>query len=313
MSTQKTLVLGIATTYRWKDVSHFVISLRQTGFDGDIALLVERKWLQENDYDQFRRYDVRLVEVFSILSRIPERIRRLRFSRPALSIQGKASFFMAQMLGGSCNHPWLNLAQTWFHPVMSARFFIYRNLIEDIGRSYSHVVLSDVRDVIFQRDPGRWPSEASINFFLESPRATVANEPTNARWINHMYGHEALERIGTARVSCAGVLHATRAGITEYLREMTHELARQTAAISGENGFDQGVHNFLLHDGKFPTAAVWENGEGLALNMQGLRPDEWRVTDDGTVCIPSGTVVPVIHQYDRHPNLKESIVRKFHN
>ena len=313
MNQNRTLVLGIATTYRWTDVANFVVSLRSTGFNGDIALLVERKWLQTNDFTQFARHGVKPIEIFSILSRIPERIRRFRFSPAACWMHQHANSLAVQLLGRSRPHPRLNCALAWFHPVHSARFFFYQNLVEAAGEAYSHIVLSDVRAVIFQSDPERWQSEAPLTFFLETPRPIVAAEPTNARWISRMYGQDTLARIGTARVTCSGVFHAARHGMLEYLREMTQELASHAGTIRGEIGFDQGVHNFLLHSGRFPTAAVWENGEGLVLNMHGLQPDEWRVSGEGTVSTPCGNVVPVIHQYDRHPALKESIVSKFHN
>ena len=307
----KTLVLGIATTYKWRDVAHFVISLRRTGFSGDIALLLEKKWLDKEDYAQFFRFGVTPVEVFPILSRIPEIIRRYRFSKPAFLLHRYARLLVTSKSDAFKRIPWLSLTHTWFHPVMSARFFIYRNLIEELGNDYSHFILSDVRDVVFQCNPDRWHSQSPVNFFLESPRATVSAEPTNARWIRRMYGDTALGRFAAARVSCAGVFHATRVGLMDYLDKMTEELARQTEVISGENGFDQGVHNFLLHSGCFPSASIWENGEGLALNMQGLLPNEWTVNEEGMVCTPYGTVIPMIHQYDRHPALKESIARKF--
>jgi hypothetical protein len=304
--------LGTATVLRWPALAPFVLSLRSTGFEGDIALLVEDKWLKADDYRSLAANQVQTIRIHQFLSRVPDRLRQLRFHRWLSVVHRYLPRMVAAIASNSKTRRRLfHNASAWFHPVMSERHFLYRNYLQSVGIVYSHVILSDVRDVIFQTNPDLWYSAAALNSFLEPPGVTLAGESHNAYWIRRLYGTSTLAAIGHHRVSCAGVVHGTLDGITTYLDASTAELSRHTTTVAGENGFDQGVHNFLLRSRGLEGVHVWENGEGLVLNMHGLSLNHGNVRSDGIVVDATGRVIPVLHQYDRHPELGRAILRKF--
>ena len=84
---------------------------------------------------------------------------------------------------------------------------------------FEHVMISDLRDVIFQRDPFDTPV-ASLELFLEDPAVTFATAGFNQRWVADLYGADAAARLGNMVVSCSGVSFGTRDGMIEYLEEM---------------------------------------------------------------------------------------------
>jgi hypothetical protein len=312
MATIRTVVIGTATSYRWNSLKPFVVSLRQSGFSGGIILLVETKWLETSDFEAFRRHNVTLYPIFPILSRIPEFIRKHRFKSPFNRLEP-----MAALLGRSfdaalaCPHKWRFKGISWFHPIASARFFIYRTLINDLLHRYDHFLLSDVRDVAFQVNPDSWIARDPLQLFWERNAVTIGNEPVNSRWIRLLYGEAILESLSSMPVSCSGIVAGNHSGITTYLESMTEEVAKHARAVGAENGFDQGIHNYLLHAGRFGDARIHSNETGPVLNMHGLRPDQWYVDGRNRVCRSDGTAIPLLHQYDRHTDLRLRLLQSF--
>ncbi|HTJ78561.1 MAG TPA: hypothetical protein VL357_06155 [Rariglobus sp.] len=309
MARNRTLILTTGTSYQWPVLAPFFVSLQRTGYQGDVCMLVEDKWLTPSDYAQFQKAGARTLGIYPLLSRIPARLRNVRFD-PRLGWLHRGLPWLAGILPVSSyrRRRCLDLTGTWLHPIMSARLFFYRRLLDECARHYDNVILCDVRDVIFQTAPDLWNSEFSLNVFLEQPLATLASEPNNARWIRLLYGDDALSELGSSRVSCAGVVHGTTQGIITYLDEMTKALIPQTTCIAGENSFDQGVHNYLLYSGNLSDAHIWENGDGLVLNMCGVDANQYQPDKDGVIRTASGGIIPLIHQYDRHPALNDHML-----
>ena len=302
----RTLILTTGTSYRWPVIAPFILSLRESGFTGDVVMLVEDKWLHPEDYAHFLRQGIETYSIYPWLSRIPERIRRFRFKPllwpihrmiPALALVGPRRLS--------------SMFATWFHPIMSARLFFYCDLLATRGSQYQQIILSDLRDVVFQSNPDEWRSDATLNVFLESDRHVIGAQSENAQWIRRLYGGTMLNALALKRVSCAGIMHGSTAAMVHYLKAMTRELARLTTLIGGINGYDQGVHNYLLHTATFPGIRIWENGDGLVINLHGETLGASLIDADGTVRNSHGKLIPMVHQYDRHPALCEIITRKF--
>ncbi|MDF3056765.1 MAG: hypothetical protein K0R17_980 [Rariglobus sp.] len=309
MVANRTLILTTATTYRWPVLAPFFVSLQRTGYQGDVVMLVEDKWLTPADHAHFKAAGARTMSIYPWLSRIPARIRKVRFHRRLGWLHRCLPMLAGALPGGMhSRRRRRDLAATWFHPIMSARLFFYRRLLDQCRQDYDTVILCDVRDVIFQTAPDRWTSGAPLNVFLEPPQNTLEAEPNNARWIRLLYGERTLAQLGSRRVSCAGVVHGTIEGVIGYLDAMTEALIPKTTCIAGENSFDQGVHNYLLHSDRLPEAQIWENGDGLALNMCGIDVNQFQPDDQGIIRTSSGTAIPLIHQYDRHPALNDRLL-----
>jgi hypothetical protein len=76
-------------------------------------------------------------------------------------------------------------------------------------------------------------------------------------------------------------------------------------------GFDQGVHNRLIHTGRLEGCAVEENGQAAVLTMgieDGVRFAE---TADGDIHLPPHPVPAIVHQYNWHPTWDALVRRRF--
>jgi hypothetical protein len=304
------LILAAATGYRWEQLQPFVESLRRTGFSGEVLMLVGA--LAPEDARQLRAAGVRTRRVQPLLGALPNGWRRKLYSHRLRWIH--------RAYPGACDALPASRAQkrraaAWcgrlFHHIACSRYFYYLSYLQAHAGDYDRVMLTDVRDVLFQADPFGWKSPAQLQFFLEHREVTIGTQPGNALWVRNAYSEAELQRIAHQRVSCSGITFGSTKGMLDYLAAMTDELTRATPRIAGFDGYDQGVHNHLVWSGAFPAAELLENGRGPVLTMHGMPESEFRRNAHGDLVDDRGGVVPVLHQYDRHPALRDALLARF--
>ncbi len=169
------------------------------------------------------------------------------------------------------------------------------------------VLLTDLRDVVFQADPFATPLPAPLVLPLEDPLLTLGSETNNAEWLRTLYGVERWAALSAYPIACSGTVFGTRDAMLGYLDVMRAEL--KTHATTGRlAGLDQGAHNALLRGGKLPGALAVRNGERV-FTVGSMFPEDLRVDAQDRVVTATGGVAAVVHQYDRHPHLVDAIVR----
>lgn len=189
-------------------------------------------------------------------------------------------------------------------PYNALRYFQYRDYLDQTDREYSRILLTDVRDVIFQHDPFDAPWSDGLNCALEDTRMTIGDCPHNSHWIRGHLGENALAAIAHKPISCSGTTVGDLPAITDYLRRMitsleTFEPGKRMA------GYDQGVHNHLIHTGQIPNMTLHDN-TGPILTL-GYVKGEPAMDDNGFVLNSAGQQSHIVHQYDRKPTLFKAI------
>jgi protein involved in polysaccharide export with SLBB domain len=81
--------------------------------------------------------------------------------------------------------------------------------------------------------------------------------------------------------------------------------ARNLARIAGG---DQGIHNYLLIQKRLPGVTVHPNRHAPVLTMGVMNPGEVRFNAADEVLNENGEVAPVLHQYDRLPEVKQRLL-----
>jgi hypothetical protein len=160
---------------------------------------------------------------------------------------------------------------------------------------YANVMLTDVRDVIFQRDPFDFEIADEICFFLEDDRQVIKDCPHNSEWLRSGFGDDTLRELGDEVVSCAGVTIGSYAAIMEYLELMVDHLLRLKF-----HHIDQGVHNYLIYKRKLKKFRLFRNELGPVFTMGKTVDLPAKFDSQGFVLNKDGSVAHVLHQYDRH-------------
>lgn len=177
------------------------------------------------------------------------------------------------------------------HPVNSRRFFLWKEVL----RGYDDVaIIADIRDIVFQRSLYDLPS-TGLHVYCEDESMTLGTCPYNDSWLTTILGTNPYK---DRPIICAGF---TLGRLTEYCMTMWSMLKELPAT----HGLDQGVHNHLIYSGRVP-ALVHMNPDPV-YTVGYIRPHNNVIIEDGIIKGDNGVIPHVVHQYDRHPNLKENI------
>lgn len=185
-------------------------------------------------------------------------------------------------------------------PYNAWRYFLYLDFLRAAPERHERILLTDVRDVIFQRNPFALPWEDGLHVMLEDARMRIADCEHMVRWTRGHLGAEALSAMAGRAISCSGTTFGDHESVLGYLEKLTAGLL-PFAPGPGMAGFDQAVHNHLLHTGGLPGARLHENGR-VVLTL-GYVEGEPTTNADGEVLAADGRPVPMVHQYDRKPAL----------
>jgi len=193
-------------------------------------------------------------------------------------------------------------------PYNALRYFLYLDFLKSSDRRFEHVLITDVRDVIFQLDPFDYQWTGGINCTLEDKRMTVGECPHNSHWVRGHLGEKAVTTIEDNYISCSGTTVAGHSSMLEYLQIMTEKLAPYSP---GERmaGYDQGLHNHLAHTGQLPGLTFHDNS-GPIITL-GYTKGEPETDEEGFVLNTAGARAHMVHQYDRKPKLFKKIRSRY--
>ena len=195
-----------------------------------------------------------------------------------------------------------------FSDVMLARWFAYRDYLRRRlakGKRYRNILITDVRDVIFQK-PLFSMACAALEFQFEAPEPRIGACPINSNWVRKGLGEAALGALAQKRITCAGTVSGRQAGILQYIDAVTGLIGVLNEEGLAASGVDQGVHNYIAYNVMIEDAVFLDNFRRVAtlhyVDGASLRADAY-----GRVVNPDGSVSELAHQWDRHPHLVAAI------
>jgi hypothetical protein len=306
------VVMGSAIGLEAAEVAPFLRSVRKCGYTGDVVLFVDRRLARNLQRETRATHGVKLVVVRSAL---PVSFRRMRrswimtrlwaaFQIPAWTILRLLD--RVPLPEGSRLRVQTAIAQLVCTP-MEARFLHFRSYLD--LHFYDRILMSDVRDVLFQSDPFRNLPPDGLGISVETRRYQVGTESLNAGWIAMAYGPDVLARIGANPVSCVGVTCGDRAGSASYLEAMRREIFRLSAAAARRGGADTAIHNVLAWTGRLGRVHLLETLGSPVATLNGVPANQLVLTPAARILNRDGSEPSVVHQYDRLPGLAAVLVR----
>jgi hypothetical protein len=216
-------------------------------------------------------------------------------------------------------------ATGWRGDMSNTRYLAYQYFLNLHDDMYDFVILSDGRDVFFQRDPFtfHWcdlgsDCAATLHAFIEhtdvdgqnGTSRTIASCLWNSRWILRCYGSHGLHEIGGNSIICSGVVVGSFRAISTWLQEMIHGMFNNQHCAA-MHGADQGVHNFIVHTHDSNSSfslKLWTNDAGPVSTIGGGRLFR---DGEGRVLNSRGDVAYIVHQYDRRPEIVSHVAFTF--
>ena len=181
-----------------------------------------------------------------------------------------------------------------------ARYFFARHLLREQYQHAELVLLTDSRDVFFQADPFRNATRGLVTG-LEGPNIEAC--AFNRSWIADLYEVTGLQQIGSSRIVCSGVTLGTRTAVVQYLDQMCEEIVRHLPVCAYHHGYDQGIHNWLIHSGVITNATLASNGGTEIATLHHTDVDDFDFSADHGLRTKKGESIAIVHQYDRKPVL----------
>jgi hypothetical protein len=196
--------------------------------------------------------------------------------------------------------------------VHARRYAIYLGYLRARLSRYDQVMMSDVRDVVFQRNPFDGIASPKCHFYLESAARTIGDDPTNSRWVRGCFSATEAEQLASCRISCSGITIGGTAAIIAYLEQMAARIRGMPWRIYRQigHGYDQAIHNYLVHLDSAIDGIVVENNQHIA--TMALEPRAvYRLDRASLIYGPDDRLLPICHQYDRFPDLKKAVEAHF--
>lgn len=223
----------------------------------------------------------------------------------------RAAFYFTRMLaggfldrkfwGGACSRFLPNLIESWCHPQI-ARWRAYAPVLR--ARPYvEKVLLTDTKDVILQDDCFADLEGECVQLFDEG--MTVPEERWTASWIRDGFGEAAVRSMEGIPVICVGTVLGTRKatlGLLDGVESMFLRYPFRTV--------DQGTMNWLwCKEGDSEHVARVPNITGAVATVSSDAAKNALAIDEGLIVRRSdGTVVPIVHMWDRWSDLQTAVV-----
>lgn len=287
----KDLVIGAIGDYQFEQIQNWVNSLNKSGFEGDKILLSYNS--NKTLIDKLRDNDINVYEITSD--------GRGNTIDKFITNSGQVNASNAHLL------------------VHNVRFFHIWQLLSQFkleDKTYNRIIHTDVRDVIFQRNPSNWLND-NMTSDIVSPSESVLyhNQVWNRDNFRRSFGDIMFMMLGNdMMVSNVGTF-AAKGDVALDLCLHIYLLA------VGQWHADQPAFNVLVnttYKDKTQWAGTKEHWaaqigaliEGRAKGDKIIEPAP-KMNEDGLVVNEDGKVFPLLHQYERVPGWFDQLTEKY--
>lgn len=298
----KDMIVGVVDNYDWDKIKYWANSIEQSGFDGYKALIV---------YNMNK-------ETVNVLT-------EKQFMLIGVSPFDDAKGFVFQ---GNSN-------------IMVDRFLHINHFLSmlDDPQMVDRVIITDVRDVVFQSNPTDWLNEYFVSGFdmiVGSENMTYENEPWGRNNLTRSFGDYFFDRMKDHPIFCAGVIGGDMQSVKDFCLNLWLICRGLNPHVEGGGGPDQAAMNIMLgmevyryttmttgpgagwvlHAGtSFPAIQAGSGGIGEEyrrnpnMKIDFLEELEYTIKDN-SINIDDKKVV-ILHQWDRVPAWKQMIEAKY--
>lgn len=209
----KDLIIGVVDNYDWDKIKYWANSIKKSGFDGHKALIV----FNMDDPTVNKLTD----EGFMLIGITPyEKEKGFNFNSNGRSI-------------------------------MVDRFFYIHNILKlmESSNEIDRVIITDVRDVVFQNNPTEWMNEYFLpqyNLIVGSENLKYEHEPWGRNNMQKSFGEYFYENIKSEQIVCAGVLAGTIEDIKDLCLNIWLITRQMQHHVEGGGGPDQAALNIIL-------------------------------------------------------------------
>lgn len=299
----KDLIVGVVDNYDWDKIKYWANSIKKSGFTGHKALIV---------------YNMDAATV--------KRLTQEDFILVGCNQYDEAKGFVHDNSKGN---------------VMVDRFFHIAHFLDMLDKpmDVDRVIITDVRDVVFQKNPSGWLQEQLTDpykIILGSENLNYKDEPWGKNNIIKAFGPLFYEKKENWPIFCAGVIAGKINAIRDLCMNVWLVCHGLNPTVEGGGGPDQAAlniligldsyapitaltlpsHGWVLHAGtSLPAIKAGSGGIGQAyiqdntINLPFI--EHLDISNDSEYVYVFNKPITVLHQWDRVPAWKQMIEAKY--
>jgi hypothetical protein len=177
-----------------------------------------------------------------------------------------------------------------------SRFYHYQQYLASLTDKPKFVFQADIRDIVFQTNPFSYPFAPGFSVATECQSIIASKGAVKQLW-------QAAGLIATCRMLLkpiinGGTLMADFETATKHIGLQTAHLDRVFFWALFE-GLDQALAAYFAYNNMIRPLHVFNNWNGPFLTLANEVVLPANKNQDGYLCNKDGTVIPVVHQYDR--------------
>lgn len=219
------IIIGVSDRYNWDQIKYWANSIKKSGFTGHKALVV---------YNMDAETVKKLTppnEDFMLIG--------------CNQYDPETGFSHDNSLGS----------------VMVDRFFHIYSFLNMLQEKINRVIITDVRDVIFQHNPTEWLNDNLLtgDLLVGAENMTYANEPWGANNMKQSFGEYFYDLNKDNPIYCAGVIAGTRETIKDLCLNIWLICRGLNPKVPGGGGPDQAALNILLQTNAYKNLTRFTN------------------------------------------------------
>jgi hypothetical protein len=197
----------------------------------------------------------------------------------------------------------------------NVRFLKYLEVLID-DREHEQILISDIRDVVFQGNPFNNLPDQFLYLFKEDPGVPIGKCQYNSYWVDCAYSNSIAEHLADKNIICAGTILGSKNKIIDLLFKIRHELfdIKHKDFYTYQNvNIDQAILNKLCYLDQALDVVTKTNGDIIGTVGISLTVTEALdvITISNNAVLVNGITPSVIHQYDRHQTLVDFFERMY--
>jgi hypothetical protein len=299
----KDMIIGIVDRYNWDQIKYWANSITKSGFTGHKALIV-----------------------YNMDAETVKKLTAKDFMLIGCNQYNEVTGFSHDNSKGNV------MVDRFFH--VSSFLSMVENP-DDINR----VIVTDVRDVIFQSDPSKWLDTFFLpdsDIIVGSENLTYGSEPWSKNNMKLAFGDYFQDKKKNDEIFCAGVIAGRRESIRDLFLNVWLVCRGLNPQIPGGGGPDQAALNILLNMVQYSNKTLFTNptsgwvlhagtslpaieagsggiGEEYVRNPNMALPFIRNIDVgmlDTTVTV-NGNPISIVHQWDRVPAWKRMVEENY--
>jgi len=262
-------------------IEPFFYSLRLSGYQDDVVVFASR--ISGECRALLQKYRATVIDFdYRGMPILRSRSRRL-------------FWYLKMILGYYGSHRWSEKDFRYLI-INCSRFFCYRQYLSGLPNKPGFVLMADIRDIVFQRDPFSFPFQPGLSVTTECRKIIQSRGAIKQLW--ETVGWRETWQLARRDIVNCGTIVADFDTTMKYLDLLTSYFNR-SFFWSLIEGIDQAMHTYFVHKQLLAPIHYYYNWNGpfLTLDSEVVLPQH--KNREGLLCNQDGSVIPLVHQYDR--------------